>query len=275
MIVKMALKLTELSPRFKRFVWRRWYQYLAGYRVSDWRFMNYGYAPVEFDAPLLELQDDDEPDRYAIQLYHRVAGAVDLRGRDVVEVGSGRGGGASFVKRYHEPRQMTGIDFSAKAIRFCRKQHRLEGLSFVHGDAEGLPLEDETFDAVLNVESSHCYGSMAAFLREVNRVLRPGGHFLFADFRAAKDCDRLHAQLQETGMEVLEQQDVTRNVVEALRQDSERKQALIRRSVNRRLFRLFRQFAAVEGSEVFEGFRSGAIVYLRYALRKRGACTKA
>jgi len=271
MIVELALKLCEFSPRFKRFVWRRWYQYLAGYKVLDWRFMNYGYAPVDFDEPLLELQDDDEPDRYAIQLYHQVAGAIDLQGRDVLEVGSGRGGGASFVKRHHQPRQMTGVDFSAKAIRFCRKQHRREGLSFVYGDAEALPLGDETFDAVLNVESSHCYGSMPAFLREVNRVLRPGGHFLFADFRAAEDCDRLHTHLEETGMEVLEQQDITPNVLEALRQDSKRKQALIKHSVNRHLIRLFRQFAAVDGSEVFEGFRHGAIVYLRYALRKRGA----
>jgi ubiquinone/menaquinone biosynthesis C-methylase UbiE len=274
MIVKMALKLTELSPRFKRFVWRRWYQYLAGYKVSDWQFMNYGYAPVEFDEPSLELQGDDEPNRYAIQLYHQVAGAVELRGRDVLEVGSGRGGGASFVKRYHQPRRMTGVDFSARAIGLCQEQHRLEGLSFVQGDAEALPLEDESFDAVINVESSHCYGSMPAFLREVNRVLRAGGHFLFADFRAARECDRLHAQLEETGMEVLEQQDVTRNVLEALRHDSRRKQKLIKRSVNRHLIRLFRQFAAVDGSEVFNGFRSGEIVYLRYALRKRDACAQ-
>ena len=274
MIVKTALKLSELSPWFRRFLWRRWYQYLAGYQVSDWRFMNYGYAPVEFDEPSLKLQPEDEADRYVIQLYHQVARAVDLRDRDVLEVGSGRGGGASYIKRYHQPRRMTGVDFSARAVRFCRKQHRLEGLSFVHGDAEALPLGDEMFDAVINVESSHCYGSMPAFLREVDRVLRPGGHFLFADLRAAADRDRLDAQLRETGMELVEQQDVTRNVLEALRLDSKRKQALIKRSVNRQLVRLFRQFAAVDGSQVFEGFRSGALVYLQYVLRKRDACAK-
>jgi ubiquinone/menaquinone biosynthesis C-methylase UbiE len=268
MLIKLALKLTELSPRFKRLIWRRWYQYLAGYKVSDWRFMNYGYAPLDPDEAPLELEPDDEPDRYAIQLYHRVAGAIDLAGRDVLEVGCGRGGGASFVKRYHRPRQMTGVDFSARAVRFCRKQHRLEGLSFVHGDAEALPLGDDLFDAVINVESSHCYGSMPAFLREVKRVLRPGGHFLFADLRSAGDRDRLHAQFQEIGLQVIERQELTANVLEALRQDSERKLALIERSVNRRLIRLFRQFAAIEGSEVYEGLRSGAIVYQRYALRK-------
>jgi hypothetical protein len=69
-------------------------------------------------------------------------------------------------------------------------------------------------------------------------------------------------------MTILEKQDVTANVLEALRRDSERKLALIERSVNRRFFRTFRQFAAIEGSEVFDGFQNGATRYLRYVLRK-------
>jgi SAM-dependent methyltransferase len=268
MFVRLAMKLSEISPRFKRLLWRHWYQYLAGYRLADWRFMNYGYAAVDPSEEAVVLQPEDEPNRYAIQLYHRVAGAVELKGRDVLEVGCGRGGGSSFVKRYFHPQQMTGVDFSAKAVRFCGKHHRLDGLSFAHGDAEALPFGDESFDAVINVESSHCYGSMPAFLREVKRVLRPGGHFLFADVRAAEDRDRLRQQIEETGLTVLQHQDVTANVLEALRQDSRRKLALIERSVNKRLVGTFRQFAAIEGSDVFQGFENRTAIYLRYALQK-------
>src|SRR5205085_1835597 len=130
--------------------WRRWYQYLAGYQIADWRFMNYGFSATETEPTPLELQPADEPNRYAIQLYHRVASAAPLQGLDVLEVGCGRGGGASFVHRYHRPRSMTGVDFSQKAVRFCREHHRLAGLAFVPGDAEALPLDDEAFDAVLN-----------------------------------------------------------------------------------------------------------------------------
>ena len=268
MLVRLAMKLTQVSPWFKRLLWRRWYQYLAGYKLTNWRFMNYGYAPLDDDEQPLVLETDDEFDRYAIQLYDRVAGAVPLQGRDVLEVGSGRGGGSSFVKRYHHPKQLTGVDFSAKAVRFCQENHAIDGLSFVHGDAEDLPFDDESFDAVINVESSHCYGSMTVFLREVHRVLRPGGHLLFADFRAVEGRDRLHKQVLETGMTVLEKQDVTPNVLEALRRDSERKLAMIQRSVNKRLVATFRQFAAIESSDLFEGFRDGAAIYLCYALRK-------
>ena len=268
MLVRLALKLTELSPQFRKLLWRQWYQYLAGYRMADWRFMNYGYASLDASEEPVELDPEDEPDRYAIQLYHRVAGAVELKARQVLEVGCGRGGGSSFVRRRHHPQQMTGVDFSTKAIRFCRERYHLDGLAFLRGDAEALPFGDESFDAVINIESSHCYGSMLAFLSEVHRVLRPGGHFLFADFRTAEHRDRLHEQLAGTRMTILEQQDVTPHVLEALRQDSDRRSDLIRRSVDKRLVGTFREFAAVEGSEVFNGFKNGAAVYLRYALQK-------
>jgi ubiquinone/menaquinone biosynthesis C-methylase UbiE len=268
MLVRLAMRLCEVSPRFKRFLWRHWYQYLAGYQRADWKFMNYGFTSLTNEEPALRLEPDDEPHRLSIQLYHRVASAVPLAGLDVLEVGSGRGGGASFIKRYHLPQRLTGVDCSAKAVRFCREQHRLEGLSFVPGDAESLPLDDESFDAVLNVESSHCYGSMSRFLEQVRRVLRPGGHFLFADLRSATDRDRLHRDIQACGMTLLEQEDITANVLAALRCESARKLALIEQSVNQPLQNAFRQFAAVEGSEVYDGFRTGATVYLRYLLQR-------
>jgi hypothetical protein len=55
---------------------------------------------------------------------------------------------------------------------------------------------------------------------------------------------------------------------EALRQDSERKLGLIQRSVNKRFIGTFQEFAAIEGSGVFDGFKNGTTLYLRYALRK-------
>jgi len=267
-LMHLALSLSTRSPAFKRFLWRRWYQYLAGYQLVDWGFMNYGYAPLDAAAPPLALQPEDEPNRYSAQLYHYVASRVPLAGLDVLEVGSGRGGGASFVKRYLQPRQMTGVDFSAKAVEICRRHHRLDGLSFLQGDAESLPLEGDSFDAVLNVESSHCYGSMPAFLAEVKRVLRPGGHFLFADLRSTPDRDRLHQQILDSGLAIVEQEDITENVVEALRRDSHRKLDLLAKHGNQRLMSVFRQFAAIEGSAVFEGFRTRSAMYVRYLLRK-------
>lgn len=169
--------------------WRACYELLAG-KVSsrDWSFMNYGFAPVGDRPTDLELEPTDEPDRLNIQLYRHVLGDTDLAGLDVLEVGSGRGGGASYLSRCLEPRSVTGVDFSQQAVRLSTRDRRGPGLTFVRGNATALPFPDGTFDVVINIESSHCYGSMAGFLGEVTRVLRPGGHFHWADFR---DVDEL------------------------------------------------------------------------------------
>src|SRR3989475_10950957 len=197
MLIRLAMKLSELSPRFKKLLWRRWYQYLAGYKMADWYFIMYGNVSLaEAEGPV--LHPDDEANRYAIQRYRHVARAVELKGREVLEVGCGRGGGSSFITRSHHPKQMTGVDFSAKAIRFCRENHRIDGLSFVHGDAEALPFGDESVDAIINVECSQCYGSMPAFLLEVTMILRPGGHFVFAYFRSSAYRVWLDGQLLDT-----------------------------------------------------------------------------
>ena len=164
---------------------------------------------------------------------------------------------------------MTGLDYSRKAIDVCRKQHQVAGLTYIQGDAEALPLDDDTFDVVINVESSHCYRSMANFLREVKRVLRPAGKFLWADLRAAKDAPALHEYVAQSGLVVLDREDITACVVEALRQDSPRRMALIAQSVAKPLRHTFQEFAAVEGSEIYCAFRDRTAVYLRYVFQKQ------
>src|SRR5580658_10268320 len=71
-----------------------WYSTLSLLAQDDVTFLNYGYATSGAGGTTLQLEAVDEANRYPIQLYNRVASAVDLRGKDVLEVGSGRGGGA-------------------------------------------------------------------------------------------------------------------------------------------------------------------------------------
>src|SRR6185436_1427988 len=116
------------------------------------------------------------------------------------------------------PESLTGVDFSQDAIDFCKRRHSVAGLSFTRGDAESLPFENESFDAVVNVESSHCYGSMASFLTEVGRVLRPGGYFVHADLRNHDDAALWQDQLRNSGMIVVRELDITANILAALDQ---------------------------------------------------------
>lgn len=253
-------------------MWRQWYEFLAGqYQGKAWTFMNYGFAPVEPNAAQIPLREADEPNRYCIQLYHHVASAINLTNCTVLEISSGRGGGSHYLKRYFAPKAVVGIDYSQKAVMFCHANYALDGLSFVAGDAEFLPFKDNSFDAVVNVEASHCYGSMDAFLADVKRILRRDGYFLYADLRAKDKIDTLYAQLRRSGLTLLKERNITANVLGSLNADSARKKALIREAVHMLLSPSFCEFAGVKGSAIYNAFRNEEVIYLSFVLQKREA----
>ncbi|CAA9294254.1 MAG: hypothetical protein AVDCRST_MAG26-4334, partial [uncultured Chloroflexia bacterium] len=86
MLARTVNALAGISPALRRAVTRTWYQYLVGLdRDNDMLFMNYGYVDLDPSAQPTELSARDERYRYCVQLYHHVAGAVDLHGMDVLE----------------------------------------------------------------------------------------------------------------------------------------------------------------------------------------------
>jgi len=268
MLARIFIALCAL-PGCKKKVWRVLYDFLARSQRSDeWTFMNYGYAAADGDT--LPLEPADEPDRHCIQLYHHVVRAVNLQRQTVAEVGSGRGGGASFIKRYLGPRHVIGVDLSARAVALCRARHLIENLEFRVGDAEHLPLEDSSVDAVINVESSHCYPSFDMFVSEVQRVLRPGGNFLYADFRDRGNLEPWRKSLEHSGLSLIGEIDITNNVLIALDRDNERKLDFINRIVPGPFQAAFNDFAGMRGTSVYEGFRTGRLIYMSFVLRKTG-----
>src|SRR5690606_34576183 len=152
-------------------LWRYWYPYLTRLtQKAGVNFLNYGYMAEK----AIDLQPADEANRLAIQLYQHVAGVINLTDKEVLEVSGGHGGGASYVARYSQPKRLLGVDRNPQAIKFCRSHYAVSNLAFAEGDAEALQFEDQSFEVIINVEASHCYGNMSRFLQEVARLLRPG-----------------------------------------------------------------------------------------------------
>ena len=247
---------------------RTWYEALVVIdREKQISFMNYGYAGLDPNEDSLVLDETDEPNRYAIQMYHHVASAIDLSDKDVVEIGSGRGGGAAYIARQLKPKSMLGIDLSNNAIEFCKQQYSLDRLSFARGDAEAIPLPDNSVDVLINVESSHCYGSMERFLSEVRRILRPGARFLFADHRDREQLPVLRRQFEDARFEIIRETDITANVVRALELDNQRKRELIHSASPRVLWHEAEEFAALVGTRAYESFRTQDSPYVSFVLR--------
>jgi ubiquinone/menaquinone biosynthesis C-methylase UbiE len=251
----------------RKTVWRLWYPFLTRrLHGEEILFLNYAYEP---DPPVkIPLAPGDEPNRACIQLYHHVATQVELHGKNILEVSCGHGGGASYLTRTFQPKNYTALDLNPTGINFCRQRHSMERLNFVQGDAGNLPFGANTFDAVINVEASHCYPDFQRFLAEVARVLRPGGYFLYADFRFADGMAEWEKLLVNAPLKILHSRNINAEVLRGLDQNSSRSQDLVARHLPKFLHSLGADFAGVKGSRIYKALNTGELSYRSYCFSK-------
>jgi ubiquinone/menaquinone biosynthesis C-methylase UbiE len=251
--------------KFRGLFFKAWYWYISAIdKNAEVIFMNFGYS--DKSKKIIE-NEIDEKNRYSIQLYHHTASPVDLSGKDILEVGCGRGGGLSYVRNHLLPKTAVGVDLNGKAIQFCKQHYKFDNISFQQANAQALPFPDNSFDVVLNVESSHRYPQVDLFFNEVSRVLKPGGYFLFTDFRNFDKIEELERQLVNSNLRIETKTDITANVVEALELATPHREQLIRKIAPRLLHELCRNFAATIGTPTYNKFLNRKMLYVSYVLR--------
>jgi ubiquinone/menaquinone biosynthesis C-methylase UbiE len=102
----------------------------------------------------------------------------DLDGRRVLEIGCGRGGFSAWIARSSSPAEQVAMDFSEVAVRKGRAAAANAGLSRITwemGDIQNIPRADASFDTVISCETIEHVPDPARAVRELARVLRPGG----------------------------------------------------------------------------------------------------
>jgi SAM-dependent methyltransferase len=70
---------------------------------------------------------------------------------------------------------VTGVDISEDMLRLARER----GVRAIHADASSLPFEDAAFDGAVSVLTNTDLDDLAAVVREIVRVLRPGAPFVY------------------------------------------------------------------------------------------------
>ena len=180
----------------------------------------------------------------------------------------GHGGGASWITRTLKPASYTGLDLNPAGIRFCQQRHPVPGLQFIQGDAQKLPFPDESLDAVINVEASHCYPDFAGFLEEVHWVLRPGGHLLYADFRFRDGFAEWEQAISKARLTVLQTKDIRDEVLRGMECNAARSEALVLQRLPSFLHALGRDFAGVPGARVYEALKSRELSYRSWCFQK-------
>ena len=109
-------------------------------------------------------------------------------GGRLLEVGCGRGAGARMILRRYSPRMLDAIDVDPDMIRRARRWTRpalARRVSYQVADAQELPFSTGSMDAVFNFGIIHHLEDWRRGIREISRVLRPGGAFLFEEIYPA------------------------------------------------------------------------------------------
>jgi ubiquinone/menaquinone biosynthesis C-methylase UbiE len=131
--------------------------------------------------------------RLTRRLYERVVAdlaALGLGEGKVLDVGTGPGTLVREIARRLPELQAYGIDLSEDMIELARaharREHLEERVQFASGDVAHLSYPDQSFDVVVSTISMHHWAELEQPLRELYRVLKPGGQLWIYDFRFVK-----------------------------------------------------------------------------------------
>ncbi len=124
----------------------------------------------------------------------------------VLDIGSGYGGAARYLAKTYGC-HVTALNLAEVENQRARKLNQEQGLAekieVIDGSFEKLPFPDASFDVVWSQDAILHSGKRADVIKEVARVLRPKGQFIFTDPMASDTCpdgvlqpilDRIHLE---------------------------------------------------------------------------------
>lgn len=95
----------------------------------------------------------------------------------VLDLGSGTGFFTNILASKY--RHVIGLDMSQRMLKFAKEQ-RTQPITWLAGDAYNIPLQDNSVDLVYSNLMIQWCNPISAVLKEVLRVLKPGGMFIFS-----------------------------------------------------------------------------------------------
>jgi len=171
-------------------------------------------------------------DEHRYQVHPQLQSAVGFEkteGQRVLEIGCGCGSEAELFTRAGA--RYTAVDLTNAALNVTKRRFELANLkgTFTQGDAENLPFANESFDFVYSHGVLHHTPDTARTIREIYRVLSPGGRAVIMLYHKAsvnyqvnlRVVRRLRAHLLKTQLGLCVAQKVFGESQEALRRHAE------------------------------------------------------
>ncbi|WP_299194449.1 malonyl-ACP O-methyltransferase BioC [uncultured Amphritea sp.] len=112
---------------------------------------------------------------------HNLLAQISPSSADVVmDLGCGTGYFAPLLTEQVKPQQLVCLDLAQGMLRYARQTRETPNTLWLCGDAESLPLADNSVDLIFSSLAIQWCEDLAALFSEAARVLKPGGRFLFS-----------------------------------------------------------------------------------------------
>lgn len=114
-----------------------------------------------------------------IEHLHRYAIAIEFaQGKRVLDIACGEGYGSNLLAASAD--HVIGVDIDLPTIKHASIKYKRDNLSFVQGAIEKIPFETESFDLVVSFETLEHTTQHIRTIKELKRVLKPGGLLLIS-----------------------------------------------------------------------------------------------
>lgn len=113
----------------------------------------------------------------------------------VLDIACGSGYGSNLLS--HEAKKVYGVDVSAKAVKYAKNKFSNTNIEFLVGDAENIPLHDNSVDLVITFETIEHIKNYRKFMAEMKRVLKDDGLAIISTPNDTEFSEGNHFHLHE------------------------------------------------------------------------------
>lgn len=134
---------------------------------------------MKFTGERVIPEKDKIDELYLNHLVRYSAASLFVKNQEVLDIACGSGYGSKDLLD-KGAKKVIGIDISKEAINYCKSKYKDKTLSFQVGTVDKIPLNDNSLDVVVSLETLEHVDekTQILFLREVKRVLKKKGVFI-------------------------------------------------------------------------------------------------
>ena len=154
----------------------------------------------------LDLTQEGQTDMAAL---HHLLQILDIKqGENVLDLGCGAGVIVEYIAQ-KTGAEVTGLDYAASAIEEAHHRTRTKNdkVSFVQGDLNALELTEQSFDAVISIDTLYWVNDLTKTMADIAKLLKPGGRmciFMMDDVPEGRSAEGFSADETWLGQSLIE-----------------------------------------------------------------------